>query len=90
MTHPGMHIRFATLDMIMQVIAEQLHVRDRGLGHGRVGEMAWEEDKGDVADVFARAQAAHVADLQWWVPVRVEDLGCGLDRGLAACVNEFL
>ena len=85
-----MHVRLGALDVVMEVVAEELDVRDRLRGDVRVREVAGEEDEGDVADVLGGRGQGEVPDLQGRLAVRVEDLGRGLDGGEAAGVDEFL
>ena len=43
MTHPRVHVRLGALDVVVQVVSEQLDVRDRRRG-GLRGEVAGEQD----------------------------------------------
>jgi len=54
--HARVHIRFGALDVVVQVVAEELDVRD-GAGRGERGEVPREEHEGDVADLIRVAQA---------------------------------
>jgi hypothetical protein len=44
MPHSRVHVCFRTLDVVMEVIAEELDTVDCGNGLGGVGEMSWCED----------------------------------------------
>ena len=55
--------------MIVKIIAEELDVRDGSNSDVGVGKVAWEENKGHVANVFRVSQTGDVPDLQWGVPV---------------------
>lgn len=47
-----MHVCFGALDVIVQIVAEELDVGDRGVGNVRFVKVPWEEDESNVADVF--------------------------------------
>jgi hypothetical protein len=76
--------------MIMKVIAEQLDVRDRSSRNVGVGEVAWEENKGNVAYVIRVSQTGDVSDFERRVPVGEENLRRILDLRQPARVHEFL
>lgn len=88
--HPRMHIRLGTLDMIMQVITEQLNMRNRPTRHRSVGKVPREQHECDVSCVVCAPQVWEVADFERGVAVGVEDLGGVLDGRLTAGVDEFL
>ena len=88
--HARVHVRLRALDVVVEVVAEELDVRDRLRGNVRVREVAREEDEGDVADVLGGRGQGEVPDLQGRLAVGVEDLGRGLDGGEPAGVDEFL
>ena len=74
----------------MKVIAEQLDVRDRSSRNVGVGEVAWEENKGNVAYVIRVSQTGDVSDFERRVPVGEENLRRILDLRQPARVHEFL
>lgn len=43
-SHPRVHVRFGTLDVVMQVVAEKLDAVDGGDGLGWVGKVSGEQD----------------------------------------------
>ena len=55
--------------MVVKIVAEELDVRDGSSSDVGVGEVAWEENKGHIANVFRVPQAGDVPDLQWGLPV---------------------
>jgi hypothetical protein len=55
--------------VIVKIIAEELDVRDGPSGNMGVGKVAWEEDKGHVANVLRVSQTMDVPDLQWRLTV---------------------
>lgn len=55
--------------MVVKIVAEELDVRDGSNSDVGVGEVAWEENKGHVANVFRVSQTGDVPDLQWGLPV---------------------
>lgn len=57
--------------MIVEVVAEELDVRDGGRCDGGVGEMAREKDEGDITNVFRIAETGKVAYLEGRVAVGV-------------------
>lgn len=69
-----MHIRLRTLDVIMQIVTEQLNMRDRRRRHVRFSEMAREQHKSDIAGIFGISQTRDMADLEGRVTIRVEHL----------------
>ena len=74
----------------MKVIAEQLDVRDRSSRNVGVGEVAWEENKGNVAYVIRVSQTGDVSDFERRVPVGEENLRRILDLRQPARVHELL
>jgi len=55
--------------MVVKIVAEELDVRDGSSSDVGVGEVAWEENKGHIANVFRVSQTRDVPNLQWRVPV---------------------
>jgi len=88
-SHSGVHVGFGTLDMIVQVVTEELDVRDGRLLNGGVGEVAREEDKGDITDIFALSERK-MTNFKRRVSVGIKDLRRILNRGLSSSINEFL
>lgn len=88
--HARVHVRLGTLDVVVEVVPEELDVRDAAERDGRVGKVTGEENKCHIANVFSSSKARDVADLEGWVSVRVQDLGSVLDRGLTPGIDEFL
>ena len=74
----------------MKIIAEQLDVRDRSSRNVGVGEVAWEEDEGHVANVIRVSEAVDVSDFERRVPVGEENLGRVLDLRQPTRIHEFL
>jgi len=50
--------------VIVEVVAEELDVRDGGRCDGGIGEMAREKDEGDISNVFRIAETRQVANLE--------------------------
>jgi len=76
--------------MIMEVIAEQLDVRDGPSRNIGVGEVARKENKGHVADIIRVSETRDVSDFERRVPVCEENLGRILDLRQSACIDKFL
>lgn len=76
--------------MIMKVIAEQLDVRDGSSRNIWVGEMAWEENKGHVADLIRVSETRDVSNFERRIPVCEENLRRILDLRQSACIHKFL
>jgi len=74
----------------MKIIAEQLDVRDRSSRNVGVGEVAWEEDKGHIANVIRVSETVDVSDFEWRLPVGEENLGRVLDLRQPTRIHEFL
>ena len=74
----------------MQVIAEQLDMRDRSSRNIGVGEVAWEENKGHVTDVVRVSETRNMSDFERRVPVGEENLGRVLDVRQPTRIHEFL
>jgi hypothetical protein len=55
--------------MIVKIVTEELNVRDGSSRNMEVGKVAWEENKGHVANVLRVSQTGDVPDLQWGFPV---------------------
>ena len=55
--------------MIVKIVAEELDVRDGSSRNMEVGKVAWEENKGHIANVLRVSQTRDVPDLQWGFPV---------------------
>lgn len=53
MAHPGVHVRFGAFDVIVQVISEELDVRDCCRSPLGVGEMTRGDNERDIADIFS-------------------------------------
>jgi hypothetical protein len=62
--HAGVQVSLRALDMVVQVVTEQLDVRNRGCRNGRVEEMAREENECDVSDFIGLPEAWDIADFQ--------------------------
>lgn len=71
MPHPRVHVRLRTFDVVVQVVPEQLDVRDGSGRYGRVREVAGEEDKGNIADVFMGLKSRYVLDFEGRITVGV-------------------
>ena len=69
MPHARVHVGFGTLDVIMKIVAEELNVRDGARRDSGIREMAREENKGDVADVFSITEARKMSNLKGRVAV---------------------
>ena len=67
--------------MVVEVVAEELDMRDRRIRDERVREVAGEEDEGDVADVLGVVETGEVPDFERGCAGRVEHLWCALDLG---------
>jgi len=74
----------------MEVIAEQLDVRDRSSRNVGVGEVAWEENEGHVTNVVRVSETRNMSDFERRVPVGEENLGCVLDLRQPTRIHEFL
>ena len=90
MPHAGVHIGLATFDVVVEVVTEQLNVRDCIVRYVRLGKVAGKEHKGDISNVFRIAEARHIPDFEGRVTIRIEYLGCVLDTGLTSSINKFL
>jgi len=89
MPHPRVHVRLGAFDVIVEIITEQLDVRDGPWGIGG-SEVSREEDKCDITSVFSVAEIGQMTDFQWRVSVRVQDLRSILDSRLSTSIHEFL
>lgn len=76
--------------MVVKVVAEELDVGDRQRCDLRLREVAREEDKGDIADVFGVVQPLQVSDLERRFARGVEDLRRSLYRGQSPSIDELL
>lgn len=76
--------------MVVKIVAEELDVRDGSGSDVGIGEVAREENKGHVANVFRVPQTGDVPDLQRGLPVCEQDLGRVLDLRQPARIHEFL
>lgn len=85
-----MHVRLRALDVVVEVVAEELNVRDRQCRDLRLREVAREEDEGDIADVFGVVQPLQVSDLERRFARGVEDLRRSLDCGQSPGIDELL
>lgn len=85
-----MHIRFRALDVVMQIVTEQLDVRDRRRRHIRPRKVTGEQYKGDMTRILRIPQACNMTDFKRWVSIGVKHLWRILNRGLPASINEFL
>ena len=90
MAHTRVHIRLGALDVIMEVVAEELDVRDRARRDERVRKVAREEHERHVADVLRVLQPGQVPDLERRRARRVQHLRRALDRRQPPRVDEFL
>lgn len=90
MSHTRVHVRFGTLDVVVEVIAEVLDVADGRFGDDGVGEVTGEKNKCHVANILGLCKTREMAEFQGRVPGGVEDLWRALDRGQTSCVNKFL
>jgi glutamate formiminotransferase len=69
MAHPGVHVRFGAFDVIVQVISEELNVRDCCRSPLGVGEMTRGDNERDIANIFSISQTRNVTDLEWWIAI---------------------
>lgn len=76
--------------MVVEVVAEELDVRDRQRRNLRLREVAREEDEGDIADVFGVVEPLQVSDLERRLARGVEDLRRSLNRGQSPSIDELL
>ena len=76
--------------MVVKIVAEELDVRDGSGSDMGIGEVAREENKGHVANVFRVPQTGDVPDFQRGLPVCEQDLGRVLDLRQPARVHKFL
>lgn len=76
--------------MVVKIVAEELDVRDGSGSDVGVGEVAREENKGHVANVFRVSQTGDMPDLQRGLPICEQDLGRVLDLRQPARIHEFL
>ena len=76
--------------MVVQVVAEELNVRDRGVCDERIGEMAREQNEGHVANVLGVVEPRYMTDFQWRFTRRVEYLRCGLNGGQSTGIHKLL
>lgn len=53
--------------MVVQVVTEQLNVRDRGRRYRRIGKMAREQDERDVSGIFCVSEVGQMSNLQRWI-----------------------
>lgn len=90
MTHARVHVSLAAFDVVVEVVAEQLDVRDRVIRHIRLRKVARKEHKSDISNVFGIPQPWHVSDLERRIAISVEYLGSVLDAGLTSSIYEFL
>lgn len=90
MPHARVQVSLRALDMIMQVVTEQLDVRDRSRGNGRIEEMAREEDESDVSDLIRLTETRDIANFKRWFAVGVEDLRSVLNGWKSPGIDEFL
>ena len=74
----------------MEVIAEQLDVRDCSSRNVGVGEVAWEENEGHVTNVVRVSETRNMSDFERRVPVGEENLGRVLDLRQTTRIHEFL
>ena len=63
---------------------------DRAVRNIWVGEVPWEQDEGDIANVFSLRQARKMPQLEWRVPCAIQDLWGALDRRQSSSINKFL
>lgn len=70
-SHARVHVGFRTLDVVMEIVAKELNVRDGGGRDGRIGEMARKENKSDIADVFCVSETGKMANFQGRVAIGV-------------------
>ena len=76
--------------MVVQVVAEELNVRDRGVCDERIGEVAREQNEGHVANVVTGIEVWDMPDLERRFLARVEHLWCRLNLRSFTSINEFL
>ena len=76
--------------MVVQVVAEQLDVRNRRGTHVWVLKVPREQHKRDETRIIGARQTGHLTDLERRLAVRVQHLRRILDRRLSASIDEFL
>ena len=63
----------------MEIVAEELDVRNGASGDVGIGKMAREKDEGNIADVFRVFQTRNLPDFERGFAVREEYLRCVLN-----------
>lgn len=88
-SHSRVHVGLGALDVVVEVVSEDLNVRDTVLS-SRGNQVSREEHKSDVSHVVGvRRGLDHIPDLQRRLLLRVQHLGGVLD-GSSSSINEFL
>jgi len=78
MPHPRMHVSFGALDVIVQIVSEELDMRDRFRCLCWFIEVAREENESDITDVFSGGKV-QMSDLERRFFRRIQDLRRSLD-----------
>lgn len=84
-----MHVRLGTLDVIVQIVAEELDVGD-GRRCNTGCEVSGEQDERHIASIFRVPQSGNVPNFKRWLAGGIEDLRGVLNRWLAPGIDEFL
>lgn len=85
-----MHVGLRAFDMVVQVVTEILDMTDRAVRSVWIGEVSWEQDEGNITNIFSLRQARKMPQFEWRVPCGIQDLWSTLDRRQSSCINEFL
>lgn len=88
-SHSRVHVGLGALDVVVEIVSEDLNVRDTVLS-SRGNQVSREEHKGDVTHVVGvRRGLDNVPDLQRRLLLRVQHLGGVLD-GSSSSIHKFL